>query len=204
MRHQKHPFPFDTEAFHVMQSFAIDAKALLKLRQESLIDPNNIQYFQHGTTWQSHHSFDPDQISEMRSYEDSINISLEDIILGKTQIIQNKLEELTNNMSNSFSKSFFTTISDTCGTHGNVVETANGLAETLIEMLEKLEFGVNREGQVSLPQILGGLGLIERISQDEEINTKEYQARIETIIQKKSLEALERERLRKAKFLKKD
>ncbi|WP_278387266.1 hypothetical protein [Pseudomonas oryzihabitans] len=204
MRNQKHPFPFDVEASQVMRSFADEVKTTLRKRQETLINTGSIQYFQHGMTWQSHHSYDPDLVAEVQSYEDSINIQFEDVILGKTDIVQQKIKELADTMSRSFSKSFFTTISDTCETHGNVVDAASGLAVAFIEMLEKIEFSVDRDGNVSLPQIFGGHGLLEMLSQNKEMNTEEYKSKVEEITQRKSQEALQREISRKAKFLKED
>ncbi|CAN7412686.1 hypothetical protein LJR232_002499 [Aquipseudomonas alcaligenes] len=203
MKDRQHPFPFDVEANHVMQAFGREVKALLRLEQETFVDPNNIQRFQHGSAWQSHQSHNPDQVSKLSSHEHRIDIKFEDIVLGRISIVQEKIRELATAMSDSFTATMITTLSETCETHGNVVHGGQGPAKAFMDMLEKVEFGVNRNGEVSLPQILGGVGLSEIITSDKTMNSEEYITKINKITEQKSKEALQKEVSRKAKFLKK-
>lgn len=201
MKH-RHAFPFDVEANHVMQAFGNEVKALLRLNQEAFVDPQNIQRFRHGRTWQSHQSYAPDRVSELNSHEHKVGIRIDDIILGRVAIIQKEITNLAIAMSESFARAMFSTISETCETHGNVVHGGDGPAKAFIDMLEKIEFGVDRNGQVSLPQVFGGPGLNEKFTRDTTMNTAEYKALIDEIIERKSKDALLREAARKEKFSK--
>lgn len=197
----KHPFPFDTESREVMQSFNKEVARRLREAQESFVDSNNMQRFIHGRTWQSHQSHDPNGVSELTTHRHQISVKFEDVILGKIATVPNTLSELFQAMHESFVRSLYKTVSDACDQSGNVVNASNGMAKAFIDMLEKVEFSVDRDGAVSLPQLHVDPGVIESIQSNKEINSPEFKAASEEIIKRKSTEALERESKRKAKFV---
>jgi len=200
----KHPFPFDSESREVMQSFSKEVSRRLREAQESFVDSNNMQRFTHGRTWQSHQSHDPDGISELTTHKHQISVKFEDVILGRIAVVPNTLNELFQAMHESFVRNLYKTVSDACDQSGNVVNARDGIAKAFIDMLEKVEFSVGRDGSVSLPQIHVGPGGIESIKSNAELNSPEFQALSEEIIKRKSAEALDRESKRKAKFARSD
>jgi hypothetical protein len=200
----KHPFPFDTESREVMQSFNKEVTRRLREAQESLVDSNNMQRFTHGRTWQSHQSHDPDGVSELTTHKHQISVKFEDVILGRIATVPDTLNELFQAMYESFARSLYKTVSDACDQSGNVVNASDGMAKAFLDMLEKIEFSVDRNGTVSLPQIHVGPGGIELFQSNAEMNSPEFKAASEEIIKRKSIEALDRESERKAKFVRGD
>ncbi len=199
---EPHPFPFDAEAGLVMQEFGQEVSERLRESQYAYVDPRNIQRFVHGRSWQSHQSYDPDQVSELSSHEHQMNIRFDDIMLRRLEIIENTLNELSNEMSESFIKSLYSTVSDVCNKHGNVVNAQKEPAKGFIEMLEKIEFGVDRNGDVSIPQIHGGAKAIEALRRDHVINSIEFENKVAKLKEIKTQQALDKEAVRKAKFVK--
>lgn len=198
----QHPFPFDSEASLVMQVFGQEVVKQLRKSQHAYVDPRNVQRFLHGRSWQSHQSYDPDQVSELERHQHQMNIEFDDIILRRLEIIENTLNKLSSEMAETFIKSLYSTVSETCDKYGNVVNAGKEPARAFIEMLEKIEFGVDRNGNVSIPQIHAGTAAIETFRRDETMNSIEFGDKVAKIKETKSAEALEKEAARKAKFAK--
>ncbi|UVL37133.1 hypothetical protein LOY43_12110 [Pseudomonas sp. B21-041] len=198
----QHPFPFDFEAGLVMQAFGKEVIKQLRELQQTYVDPRNVQRFVHGRSWQSHQSYDPDQVSELERYQHQMNVEFDDVMLRQLELIENTLSKLSNEMAESFVRSLYATVSDVCDKYGNVVSAGKEPAKAFIEMLEKIEFGVDRDGNVSMPQIHAGTAAIESFRRDSAMNSIDFENKIAEIKELKSAEALEKEAVRKAKFSK--
>lgn len=198
----QHPFPFDSEAGLVMQAFGQEVVNQLRKSQHAYVDPRNVQRFLHGRSWQSHQSYDPDQVSELERHQHEMNIKFDDIMLRRLELIENTLGELSNEMAEAFIRSLYSTVSAACDKYGNVVNAGKEPAKAYIEMLEKIEFGVDRSGNVSIPQIHAGTAAIEAFRRDKTMSSIEFEEKVVKITELKSAEALEKEAARKAKFVK--
>lgn len=198
----QHPFPFDSEAGLVMKAFGQEVVKQLRKSQHAYIDPRNVQRFLHGRSWQSHQSYDPDQVSELKHHQHQMSIKFDDIMLRRLELIENTLNELSGEMAEAFIRSLYSTVSEVCDKYGNVVNAGKEPARAYIEMLEKIEFGVDRNGSVSIPQIHAGTAAIETFRRDKTMNSIEFEEKVAKITKIKSAEALEKEVARKAKFAK--
>lgn len=204
MSREKQPFPFDAEASAVMNTFMRDAGERFRLAQESYVSNQNVHGFSHGRAWQSHHSYDPDRVDQMKTISHKTELNISDIVLGRLDVIERMLAEITDSMAQSFAASFYQMISDTCEEHGSVVAAGGSLGEQLLQALESIEFTVDRYGNVSLPEFRVGSAMAERMKSDDSLNSPEFQARAAAIRASKSAQALEKEAARKAKFRKGD
>ncbi|MBD9439413.1 hypothetical protein [Pseudomonas sp. PDM04] len=198
----QHAFPFDAEAKIVTQKFGQEVVKKLRASQHAYVDPRNVQRFLHGRSWQSHQSYDPDQVSELERYQHQMDVKFEDIMLRNLELIENTLNKLANEMTETFIKSLYSTVTEACDRYGNVVSAGNEPARAFLEMLEKIEFGVDRDGNVSIPQIHAGTAAIEAFKRDKTMNSIEFEEKVAKIKDAKSAEALEKEALRKSKFVK--
>ncbi|MFE1812801.1 hypothetical protein [Metapseudomonas otitidis] len=198
---KKCPFPFSAESREVMQSFNKKVTRRLREAQESFVDARNMQRFNHGRSWQSHQSHDPDRVSELSVHQHQFSLKIEDVVLGKVTVVPDLLNDLVKTMYDSFVSGLYKAVSDACDQSGNVVNANAGMAKAFIDMLEKVEFSVGRDGTVSLPEIHVGPGLIESIQSSAEMNSPEFKAASEEIIKRKSAEALDRESRRQARFV---
>lgn len=198
---RRRPFPFDEESAVVMQAFGREAGERLRKIRENYVCPENVQRFMHGTAWQSHSSYDPDGVSELQKHSHELHLKSEETILGRLDTIECALSELVQSMHRSFLESMFGTVSKVCDSTGNVVSMGKEPAKAILEMLEKIEFGVDRDGKVSLPTIYDESGLMEAVERDPLSSDPDYLARVEQLKQRKSGEALAKERERRAKFV---
>jgi hypothetical protein len=198
----QHPFPFDSEARLVMQAFGQEVLKQLRKSQHAYVDPRNVQRFLHGRSWQSHQSYDPDQVSELERHQHQMNIKFDDIMLRRLELIESTLNELSSEMAEAFIRSLYSTVSEACDKYGNVVSAGKEPARAYIEMLEKIQFGVDRNGSVSIPQIHAGTAAIDAFRRDKTMNSIEFEEKVSKITEMKSAEALERKAARKAKFTK--
>lgn len=202
MSREKYPFPFDVEARGISIAFTRDAGEKFRLVQESYVSRQNVQMFSHGGAWQAHHSYDPDRVSETKTLGHETKLDLDDIVLGRLIVIERTLDEIVNSMEASFAKSFYEMISGVCEEHGNVVASGLSLGEQFLQALETIEFSVDRDGNVNLPEFRVGMGMAERLKNDPSVNSPELLARVDAVTEMKTAQALEKEAARKAKFRK--
>jgi len=95
----------------------------------------------------------------------------------------------------------FQAITKACDSSGNVVDAVNrALPDAFMEMLEKIEFGIDRNGEVEMPTIAVGPGMGERMLASLETQPPEFQARAEAMIAEKKAGALSRERARLERY----
>lgn len=198
----KHPFPFDIEAENVMDAYMHEAGEKVHAEQGRHVSAQNFQSFNHGASWQSHHSYAPDRVDNLKTLTHETKLDLEDIALGRLGIIESSQSALVRSMADGFAKSLYEMISDVCEENGNVVRGTGSLGEQLLEALESIEFMVDRDGNVSRPEIRVGSGMIERFKTDPSLHSPELQARADAITALKTSQALEKEAARKSKFRK--
>ena len=85
---------------------------------------------------------------------------------------------------------------------GNVVDAraAGSIAKSMLEILRKIELGVDRDGNVSMPQIHVGPEMFQRITKELENVPPELKAEIERVKAEKVQAALQGEADRKAQL----
>lgn len=184
-----------------MEAFNRMVADRLEVRRAEFINADNVQRFTHGVAWQAHNSSEPDEVTELRTHSHEISIRFDDIKNGRLAIIQEQADALTDAMHEALVRSLFATVSAGADRVGNVVHNQGNVAASLVEMLEKIEFGVDREGNVTRPSIYVAPENLQALdprlltAQDPDI-----QARIEALTKKKTDDALSRERERREKF----
>jgi hypothetical protein len=195
------PFIFQKESSAFMQSLAKDLNDRLKKEQSLFISVSNMQSFNHGMRWQSHNSSNPDDISNLKTVKNQITIEKSDLLAYNVDVIERTIMNMCDSMSTAFMREMYATLSQACDTSGQTVDArGKGLAESFIEMLEKLEFSVDQDGNPQMPSIHVGTGGFKELMNDPKFKDPDFEAKVEEITQRKKAEALERERDRIAKF----
>ncbi len=130
-----------------------------------------------------------------------INVSFNDIIDNNLNKIPEAISQVLETFRQQFAAALYSTISEACERSGNVVsaQTAGSFAASFMDAIKKIEFGVNRDGKVSLPEIHIGHDPQEIIA-ELEAQPPEYHLEFERIKSEKIAEALERETIRKSRF----
>ncbi len=198
---RKKPLTNPKEHSAFMRCFAKEVHERLKAEQSQFISAANVQSFNHGIQWQSHNSSNPDDVSTMQSLRNEIAIDVSDLVSYRISALESTIRGLTTSMIESFLREMYATAGKACEASGQSVDgKEKSFGETFIEILEKLEFGVDREGKPVMPDIHVGPDGFEKIKNDPSIHAPEIKLRIDEITERKQREAVERERARRGKY----
>lgn len=198
---KKMPFPNPKGHAAFIRSFINELSDRLKAGQAQFISAANVQTFNHGMNWQSHNSSTPDDISTMQNIRNEISIKKSDLANYNTETIEHTIKELSDLMLNSFLREMYATVSRSCEASGQVVDgKGKSIGENFIEVLEKLEFGVDRQGVPVFPEIHVGPEAYEKFKNDASMHAPEIKIQVDKISERKQQEALTRESERLAKF----
>ncbi|MCT8951462.1 hypothetical protein MN546_03205 [Pseudomonas lundensis] len=201
MRDKAHPFPFYTEAKLVMEAFMKATGERLDQARRQVGGGDNVQRFSHGGSWQSHHSYAPDRVDQMQTIEHETRLRVEDIMEGQLQVIERTAEEISSSMADSYAKAFYQMLSDTCEESGNFIDgSAGSLGEQILKAIEQVEYSVDRNGQVSLPEFRMHPDLAKHLHSDPSLRDPVLLAKAEEIKALKTAQALAGEAARKSKF----
>ena len=197
---ERMPFTFHDEARAIMAAVSGEVATRLWHLRGKYINPENVQRFRHGALWQSHNSHSPDERTTMTKHSHGVSIRFEDILVGRESAVKDCVASLVAAMQDSYLKSLFNKVSETCEESGNVVAAKGDLRSAIIEMLEKVEFGVGRDGTVSMPQLHTGIEMYERLKTEPSLRGPDFVERINKIKERKAKLALIKESERRAKF----
>ena len=201
MKDKAHPFPFDAQAELVMKAFMSATGERLDQARRQVGGSDEVQRFSHGGSWQSHHSYAPDRVDQMQTIEHETKLRFEDIMEGRLDVIERTVDEISNSMADSFAKAFYQMISDTCEESGNIIDGSTGsLGEQMLKAIEQVEYSVDRDGQVSLPEFRMHPSVAKRLHSDPSLQEPALLARVEEIKKLKTAQALAEEAERKSKF----
>jgi hypothetical protein len=169
-------------------------------RVHEFIPEENTRRFMHGAGWSS--PGDPDRApDEMIRIEDVFTLRWSDVIDHNLSIISASINSVANNMADKQIKHLFESVSKACDRSGNMVDgSQRSIPEAFMEMLEKIEFGVGANGDVSLPSIYVGPDMGDRILKELHGQPPEFQTRAETLIENKKAEALQKEEARLKRY----
>ena len=196
------PFSYKTESKEFGKALLDMAVRAHREQIFQYVSKDNMHSFQHGRSWLTVRE---DGTEESSFKEAGVELSLGYEGLSKNDI--NQFFQFFNTFVEGFTsqtmQGMFQTISESCDKIGNTVNQKEyaSQAEAFLEMLKKIEFSVNENGQVELPQIHVGTGAAEPLMQSLEAQDEEFHAELERIKQEKSEKALtkEKERLNRYK-----
>ena len=129
-------------------------------------------------------------------------IPFKDIADNDLSLIARSILPLNEEIERQFARNMYGLVGAAAEKVGNVVDAkaSGSIAASMLEMLRKIEFGVSRDGTVSMPQIHVGPDMAERIAKELKNVPPEIEAEFKEVKAKKVEDALDREAERKAKF----
>lgn len=189
----------DEEAFE-----ASVASLLAKMQAESrqmFVSQQNVLRMNHGKTW-VHAASDPEPDTSMHTISAGYEIPFKDIADNDLSLIARSILPLNEEMQKQFALNMYGVIGAGAEKVGNVVDAkaTGSIAASMLEVLRKIELGVDRDGKVSMPQLHVGPEMAERIKKELKDVPPEIEAEIERVKAEKIQQALDREAERKAKF----
>ncbi|HEU0099024.1 MAG TPA: hypothetical protein VFQ67_09640 [Allosphingosinicella sp.] len=191
--------PEDDDAFErsVMRLVA----QLNERTRETLVSRQNVMRMNHGRNW-VHAARDPEPDTSMHSITAEWLIPFREIADNDLSLIGRSILPMSEEMSRQFAQNMYRVVGEAAEQVGNVVsaENAGSVSQSLIEMMSKIELGVDRDGNVSMPQIHAGTEAHAKLVAELENMAPEVAAELERLRLEKTREALDREAERRAKF----
>jgi hypothetical protein len=201
------PFSFKARQSQASEEFTKLVAERLNAVREQFIASSNVMSFSHGSGWKSDYPTALDNEGSFQAHSSEIGIKFDEVISHDVSVIRRNIEHIVRELSDQFQRSLFTMVSETTEKSGNTVSAKNYQSniEAVLATLEKIEFGVDVNGQVSLPTIyMGGEGSVEKMIGELKAAGPEFEARFETVKKHKIEKALAGEQERKSKFVKRD
>lgn len=199
----KLPFP----SIKANQDFQKSFSALVrKVHQNNLyqtLTPRNIHNFAHGSGWRTHSGDESaKELSEIEKHSTEFSLSFTDVVQQNLAVLPRLISDITQSMHSGLMQSMYSKIHQATQQTGNIVTAsqAGSNAKAVIEMLNKIEFGVDENGNVSMPEIHVPSG--STIFEDIEKEGAAFEKEMEEIIERKKISALQKEQDRLSKFKK--
>ena len=196
------PFRYRSRIKEFNEAFTKQVGVEFQKRRDELISPRNAQKFQHGRTWKTKPTEHGDDAGEMQAHSFEFLSRFEDIVNHDLAKFVETRKRLVEGVMAQFQTSLYQTISQSTEKSGNTVVVGPGQspADAFLAALEMIEFGIDENGEISLPQFHMGPEAVEKFVADLEAQGPEFTERVEQVKAEKSELAKQRESERLAKF----
>lgn len=164
-----------------------------------VLSPENKYTVHHGTSFNSIDNTE----SELTKHSVTLEYKFEDVRNYNIEQLYKFIHDLSEEMSSQMTKSIYETLGASCDKIGNTIDATQmslSNAEAFLEMLKKIEFGVDKHGNVTMPQLHLHPSQSEKFVKDIESQPQEYHRKVEEIKQKKYAQAIQKEKQRLSKF----
>ncbi len=195
------PFPFVNESKTFGDSLLKLAQDIHRQQISQYVSKQNMQSFHHGRGWLT--------IREDKTEESELGQAGVELAVEYSSIIENDVQNLfdfVHNFVEGFTSQvvaqMFETISDACDKSGNVIKQSDhsSKAEAFLKMLETIEFSVNENGQVELPQLHVGPEGAQALMDELNAQNEDFHNKVECLKKKKSEAAIAKEKARLSKY----
>lgn len=192
-------YPGGDELFD--QSVTTLVARLQEKTRQTFVSEHNVLRMNHGNNW-VHATRDPEPDTSMRSISAEWTIPFKDIAENDLGLIGRTILPISAEMETQFAQNMYGVVGAAAQSVGNVVDakSAGSFAESMLDMFRKLELAVDRDGNVSMPQMHVGPELYARLPEEMSKVPPELNAEIERVKAEKIQDALDREAERKGKF----
>lgn len=180
-------------------------KLLSALQQRLMakyINPESAQRVKHGAMF-SNPAAPQVYNGEIETHSMVFDISIESLATHDLTILERYFNHIQEDMEAKFARMIYGSVAKVCDQSGNVVDVkkSGSLQLAFLDMLEKIEFSVDKTGEVRLPEIHLGTDAFNEFERTMQQSTPEYHALVEDVKARKVAEALNREIERKARFV---
>lgn len=199
---RKIPYP----AIKAGQMFTAQMNSVLRDRIgvliADMIAPENRQSFHHGEGWATQRESFPDHAGKFQVQQVDQAIKFESVMSNDLSVLPNFIEAFAQQFASHIKKLAYQRAGEAAESVGNSVsaQESGSNAAAFLEMLRKLEFGVDRHGNVSLPAIHIHPDNAEKFFAELQSQGQEFEQEVERIKQEKIVAALVRERERLSKY----
>lgn len=198
------PFRFTSKISEFDAEMLEDIGSSLQEQRKAILPSENVFKYTHGKKWRTiiAENNDQDDDGQMQTHSSEIQIPVQEVVDNDLGSLVRYRNSIVSGLIKDLMQSIYQAVNDSTEKTGNVIGAKSGsfTAEHFVEMLEKIEFGVDRDGNVSLPEIHASPELVKKMLQVLSVQGSEFEKRVQEITQRKSEAALARENDRKSKF----
>jgi hypothetical protein len=195
------PFPDRRAGRAFNERFTTLVGELLRQMAAGRIPPENSETFYHGRGW-TFQRFDGTQATGgVKAHTAEIQLRFDALVEGRLDTITSQAQSIVRQMESHFMRTLYETVRSAVEEVGNVVDAkGKPTPDAFLEMLSKIEFGVNRKGEVTRPEIHLHPDTAPKFIKALEDAGLEFKSQVDRLISKKEEEALAREKERRSRF----
>jgi hypothetical protein len=195
------PFPDRKVGAEFNRKFNELVGRLLRRVVDERIPPENQHKFYHGREWVQKRVDGGEMTGGVNAHTATAQLQFQHVIEGRISAIAEQARSIIEQMQGAFMQTLYTTVQEAVEEVGNVVDAkGKPITVAFLEMLESIEFGVDRRGEVSRPELHANPETAREIAQALEDAGPEFSAEVDRLMTLKETEALAREIERKARF----
>lgn len=174
---------------------------LRETQRRQFVSERNVMRYQHGGRW--HHPANS-TATDVRNhrFETVWHIPYKGLVDNDLSLIRRSLNEMGTSMDEQFAMAMYAMVGDAAASVGNVVDAKamGSIADSFLEMLRKVEVGVDRDGTISMPQLHVHPDTWVKMEEELGRQPPEFGAEVERIQAEKAAIAFEREAERVGRF----
>ena len=201
---RKEIFPFGDEQVEreAVSGMTAEIQSRLNALRDEMLDPRNTLNFRHGRSWSGPVVEHADTDGEFTEHSHELLTKFEDVLNGDLGLLEREISEISENMNRSFSNTLFQKMHETTEKTGNVVHGGGNkpFPDMLIEMYEKIKLGVDRDGQISFPNLVASPSQQEKFERELAAIDDVTRKKLDAIISERVREAIGEEQVRRARF----
>lgn len=172
--------------------------------RSSFIPRENTLSFSHGHGWRSQPTKHGDSEGDFQEHSVELSLPFEDIRQNRLDAMARFHSELIDAMQRSFMINLYGTVTKAVEKTGNTVSATDhaSLAATFLDAMKRIEFGVGRDGEISMPEFHGSKEMHEKFLASLDAQGAEFVDELNHVKATKTAEAFAREEERVSKFVK--
>lgn len=197
------PFPDRQAGKAFNERYQQVVREALRNAVDQIIPPENSHTLYHGRGWTQQRPDGTEVTGQIEAHTAETILKFDDVIGAKLSAVPEQVTSIVQQMRDEFQRTMYARISEAVEEVGNVVD-AKGKppTEAFLEMLRKLEFGVDRKGEVTRPEMHMHPDTIRTFVKGLEDGGAEFKAEVTRLTQEKGAQALAREKERVGRFKK--
>jgi hypothetical protein len=168
---------------------------------DTLISRENRYRLSHGSGWGS--LADPDdEPGKFETATAEVVVSFEAVATQNLGAFRASIDAIAEQMARTVIGGLFSTVSEAADRVGNSVSASEqgSNAAAFLEMLRKIEFGVDSQGRVTFPSLHVGPGVAEKLLAELEAQGPEFHEEVRRLQTEKAKAALARDRDRRSRY----
>lgn len=196
------PFAFKKRSAEFDAAWTRQIEKSLKEVRQDFVPDRNCHRFYHGKNWRTSAETPGDEEGELSTHSVEMSTKFDDIIDHDVSTIKKANDKIIASLREQFMRSLYETVHRSTEKSGNVVDASKheSTAHALLEVFRKIEFSVDENGEISLPQIHIGSEAFAAFMKLANSDDATFRDEFERIKQTKFESARKHESERLAKF----